>query len=272
MVKDRPIATGVLKLTYYAAMACGAAGAWLVGIDSAALARYGPVVGALAGPVRSNQLVVAIFPPIAALAKALLDRFSVERLHHVIHHVLTDYRRRLFDGLPGATHHHRVTLFVHKKWAFVGTWPWRRKRWPGSGWLVPVTRSDHTTQRVRARFLAPDHADRCEGLAGSTWSARATLTIEQLPMLTKTSAEADIKSYADRTKCDVDWLRQRLREGETLPRALRGFPIEVNGELWGVVVIDSREESPFGEDPKGNASFTLIFLSTISRLVEGARL
>lgn len=272
MESDRPLLSAALRLAYYSGLAGAALGAWLVRLNPQDAQRYGGQVEVVAQFAKEQSWVVVMCPIIAGLAKAALDRLAQRWTRRILHSLLTDYRANLFVNRAGARHHHRVTLFVWRRVCFWRTWPWCRKRWPWSGWLVPVVRSDHTTQRVRARFLAPDQADRCEGVVGSTWSHQATVTVTDLPGLTKDSDESDIRAYRDKTKCNERWLRSRLADGETLPRSLRGLPIEVNDELRGVVVIDSRDPTGFEADPDGAANFTLIFSSTIGRLLERARI
>lgn len=189
----------------------------------------------------------------------------------VIQSTLTQFCDQMFSSLQGGKDEHRATLFVHRRFAFWRTLPWWMDRHPWSGWLVPVVRSGHATQSVRSRFLAPDKAAKCEGIAGITWRQRATQTVTGLPALSNTSPPSDLEAYCRKTNTLMYWLQARLKAGEVPPCALRGIPIEVDNKLWGVIVLDSKEPFPFGVDRTGQGHLTRMFSFTISKLLERAR-
>jgi hypothetical protein len=140
----------------------------------------------------------------------------------------------------------RVTLFRRHRFLW-WIWPWRRWFWPWgswrcpwSGWLVPVARSGHTTQKSRAIYLAPDDADNAEGIAGQAWVGNCTIRVIGLPDLNGESGARVIREYARQTFVSETWLRRRIKAKKACPRALCGFPVEVNRAIWGVIVLDSR--------------------------------
>lgn len=147
-----------------------------------------------------------------------------------IHYLLDTFRGYVFEEEGGPLHHHRVTLF---KYVRVRFW---LCRWPWSGWLVPVERSGHTTQKSRTAFLAPDDADRAEGVAGQTWAQNRVVPLDKLPDINENPPCDVLAEYARRT-----WIAEaRLQKQRQHARSFCGIPVEVKGKLWGVIVLDSR--------------------------------
>lgn len=270
MKAKHPVLTFALKTVYIGSLVGAGLGAWLVRLDPAQYQNYPTSIGAIADYVRAHTWAIVLLPGLAGLSKYGLERLERRWVGRMIHALLTEYRRNLFGSLGGAKEEHRATLFVHRGFALWRTLPWSISRHPWSGWLVPVSRSDHTSQRVRARFLAPDRSRKSEGIAGQTWREAAIVTVDKLPELTKLSTASDISDYCRRTHVSESWVRSRLDEGESLPRSLRGLPIEVDNVVWGVVVLDSSREQAFTHDALGTEKFTLIFSSTMGRLLERA--
>ena len=81
--------------------------------------------------------------------------------------ILNEFRDELFGDAGGHQGDHRVTLFQYRKtcWRVI----WRRARPPWGGWLVPVARPGHTSQRSHTVLRAPDNPSRLEGIAGKAW-------------------------------------------------------------------------------------------------------
>ena len=140
-------------------------------------------------------------------------------------------------------HFHRATLFKYRAWKFL-IWPFRSAINPrngrfwgwNSGWLVPVSRSGHTTKQSGAVFLAPDDADFAEGIAGRIWSTRQLMS----PISLKLDGDDDVEEYASDTNVCAKYVTKRLKKGRSLPKGLAGFPVFKSGVIWGVVVLDSR--------------------------------
>ncbi len=143
-----------------------------------------------------------------------------------VHFLLDTFRKHVFDDEDGEVHHHRVTLFKHRRcraWWTFGV---------GGGWLVPVERSGHTTLKRRTSFRAPDNADRAEGIAGYTWSCRRNVYVENLPDISKPDvSDAEIEAFASQSHCNVRWVRRRKHR--CCSRSYCGIPVEVKGERWG---------------------------------------
>lgn len=193
--------------------------------------------------------------PGVLLAIPLLD--WVRRLNgdpkvwRIVHDVLDAFRDKVIDSDPNdEIHQHRVTLFRHSGWAFV------LRRWPWSGWLVPVERSGHTTQKTDIIFRAPDDADHAEGIAGLTWSRNKVVYVEDLPDLSSDGSEAAIELYALRSHMSPSLVRQRRPRA----RSLCGIPVEVNGQLWGAIVVDSRHPKLLEAELRGHYTTYARFL------------
>jgi hypothetical protein len=164
--------------------------------------------------------------------------------------VLDRFRREAFRRAEeDAIHQHRVTLFKKTNWLWwvwpprgaCCWWPWGAGRGPRSGWLVPIVRSGFTTQRTNTVFLAPDDADNAEGVAGVAWSKQKVYPISKLPDLLADPSPAAIAEYARQAKVSENWIRMRLKQGKPCPRSMCGIPVEVGGDVWGVIVLDSRD-------------------------------
>lgn len=180
--------------------------------------------------------------------------------------ILEFCEEELFRDSKTATHCGKVTLFHRVQWCWWGV-PWRksvRKRWgkhgPGSGWLIPVARSGHTQQNCRSVFAAPDDAENAEGVAGQAWALgkrkKCLATIRGLkppsPLLSTVrgqlfgkdyrKVENDIAEYAKRTFVSLDWMEWAMKHKSSMPKEFSGMPIEIEGSIWGCLVIDSSED------------------------------
>jgi transcriptional regulator with GAF, ATPase, and Fis domain len=60
-----------------------------------------------------------------------------------------------------------------------------------------------------------------------------------LPNLQDAPTEADFTRYAQETWVSADWLKTEPPSA----RSFCGVPVEVNGRLWGVIVLDSRGDN-----------------------------
>ncbi len=190
-------------------------------------------------------------------------------------HVLNLYQRQIFPE-SDHTHYHRITVFKHT--AICGLfaihrpvrgrwyWPWGKNAWPWSGWLVPILRSGHTNQKPSSIFLAPENEpDRAEGIAGNAWSRNNTVHVSNLDKMVAESSPAKRREYAEKTFTPVELIDLYIRANKPIGRSFAAFPIEVKGNVWGVVVIDSR--APDGVTNE-NLSMVTPMLAILSRLFE----
>jgi hypothetical protein len=176
-----------------------------------------------------------------------------------IHHVLDKFQNFVFkDRKSTLLHHHRATLFKYKKRNL------SLNRFCLTPCLVPVVRSGHAKQKTKTIFKVPDSMDDAQGIAGLTWARGGIASVNNLPEITEKSSLSEIEEYARSTKIELDWVSER--KNKNLPRALCGIPIEVNGSLWGVLVLDSREPEQIGTNQMFDM-FTLIG-SSIGKLLE----
>jgi hypothetical protein len=227
---------------------------------------------------KSAWLLILVFGMVTLATKYLSSLIGAPWVWATVQKVLNEVRKDAFNRQPeDPIHAHRITLFKRVAWRWRvrptrGSWwrPWGTGHWPWSGWLVPISRSGHTTQRSEAVFLAPDDADKCEGIAGQVWARDQTIILENLPDLNiGCPTDQNITDYATRAWLPESWVRRRLNEGKPFARSLCGIPVEVNGRLWGVLVLDSR--NPDGINRRGhswsaNERMVRILLAELLRL------
>jgi len=154
-----------------------------------------------------------------------------------IHSNLDSFRDYAFPDQQGdMLHEHRVTLFKYVRWH------WCFKKWPWSGWLVPVERSGFTTRRTSAAFRAPDDANEVEGVAGATWASKSAVPVPELPDISAQSPAEQIAEYAKKSFVSKAWVEAYIKKGRPLARSFLGIPVDVRGKRWGVIVLDSRRD------------------------------
>ncbi len=212
--------------------------------------------------------------PLSGLTQLVSIWVGRPRVWRTIEGVLDVLKESAFidDCNDDPSHYHRVTLFQHMKRKFWilpwrGSTPWGGSRTPFSGWLVPVARSGHTTQRSATVFLAPDDADNAEGVAGQTWNNAVIVSHNSLPELTKTSSDADVIEYARKTGTSLESNRKRLGSGASTPAAMVGIPVFVDGRPWGVIILDSRKPNGI-KSAEDNAVAFKIAQSLLEKLLE----
>jgi len=188
--------------------------------------------------------------------------------------ILDQYKGKAFKSSdPRSDQHNRITLFKHRKFIGfrmcpTGTW---KKPWNGhditGGWLVPVLRSGHIAQKTSAVFAAPDDADRAEGIAGQAWSSQRVIIVDDLNPIGESTSIANKERYASKTNSSVAMVEQYTRPSRIAPRSIVAIPLEVDSQVWGVIVLDSRDPKGVNEDAVENYRLTA---ATISQLLERA--
>ncbi len=214
----------------------------------------------------SGLLGVAV---LAIIAKRASDPWIWEKLKFV----LNEFKNKAYAGHDSdPDHYNRVTLFKYKKYSIKMS-PWRKgsvkKVRPWSGWLVSVLRSGYTTQRVEAAFhVSPHDPEAYEGMAAKAWITNYTCCAVNLPDLNaKDLKKRDIKAYAKATKCPESMVQYYINKGKSLPRSVGAIPIEVHGNRWGVLVLDSRHPDGVTGDTLEQFSLTA---TIIGQLLERA--
>lgn len=173
---------------------------------------------------------------IAGLSYALRKKIGDPAVIQVVHELLTAYRNKVVSERgTGLEHHHRVTLFRHKEWAFVA------RRWPWQGWLIPEIRSGETTRNPSCRFRASsEDPDRAEGVAGLAWVSDRDIEINDLPDVSFPNATNEaVATYARNTGVTPELIRKMRPHA----RCFYAFRVHLNNKLWGVIVIDSKNNS-----------------------------
>lgn len=195
--------------------------------------QWNIVVG---GPIAWMQQQAWLFIPVAVVVHGIaqqIRRFAGRpTTWKAVHLLLDQFRDRAFPNISNdPLDHHRVTLFRYRRWCL---WPLRR--WPWSGWLIPVERSGYLTRRSGSVFRVPDQADDAEGIAGLAYRTGGVIREEDLPDVTQTDDPELLRLYASRTGVTEAWVRTNRPKA----RSYCGIHIEVGGRPWGVIVLDSR--------------------------------
>lgn len=181
-------------------------------------------------PIAFASLLILV--PVLDSLRRWLER---KTLWPLVKEILEEFRKQIYPNGRHPAHMHRVTLFRHCKWVL-------RRRFldhlPRTGWLKIIERSGHTTRNSRTVFFAPDDPDRAEGVAGIAWAWNTVVFKEHLPDLrNETVTEDRLVEYANNSNTPLEVVRQL----NPVSRSLCGIPIEVNGRVWGVLVVDSRQ-------------------------------
>lgn len=203
---------------------------------------------------------------VSIMVNKLGDPWVWEKLQFI----LNEYQAKAFAVRASEpNHHHRVTLFQYRKRVFwcrhcTGKWYWPwGKHSPGSGWLVPVLRSGYTSQKTKVIFCAPDNGDEAEGVAGKAWAAQSAVVLQELPSPTKNGPRRDIKNYCIVTACPIEMVEAKIASGGSMPSSMAATPIEVNGNIWGVVVLDSRADDGVSQDSILNYELTVALIGQL---------
>lgn len=218
-------------------------------------------------------LTVALIIAATAILKQMADPWVVEKLQFI----LDEYQDRVFKNLNVPKDHNRVTLFKFKKnlffrrhWLELGSsaWlPFKTRRFCGD-YLVPYMRSGHLTLNTKTIFYIDcENSAKCQGVAGLAWSQRGVVILPDLPEINSNTKPKARENYATVTKSSVRFLERYLAEGRTPSRAMAAMPVECNGKLWGVIVLDSLD--PLGVTAASVEHYTLT-VALIGQLLERA--
>ena len=223
--------------------------------------------------------LVVVFTALALCSKWLASHLEKAWVWEAVQTLLDQVCTSAFGTLAGQPfHHHRATLFQYKRrlywlWPFRKSrfrwWPWGHKCWPSSGWLVPVLRSNHTSKKTSTLFLAPDNADRAEGIVGRIWAQGKALEVKvDVPAKSVTQAwNAALKrKYEKTTYLPNDWLDERSTDCSTLALAFWGIPIELKGRRWGVLLLDSRKKDGINLSKLDELLYARMFDKLIQRI------
>lgn len=200
----------------------------------------------------ANGLTQFLGPPwVKAAIQRVLDRLQSEA-----------YARRAEDLVRD----HRITLFRHHK-LVVFPKHWRMLFWPWSGWLVPVARSGHTTQRTTTVFRAPDDGIHFEGVAGLAWSRGNVVDVE-LPEVPSSTDPSAVREFARQQFLPERVVRKWILAGRLFPRTLRAIPVFVDNRIWGVLVLDSQRENAIQLDEREWGLFQRLAIVGLTELLK----
>lgn len=174
-----------------------------------------------------------------------------------IKHIIDRFQKQVIKGSARPkVDEHRVTLFKFCRWNFrLSDWrnllersgssrrP-RLKELQTLRWFKPVARSGHVTQTLATRFPFYERETIGEGVIGQVWRTQGVKRIEnlpQIPVIDGSDPDQAYKNYAQEVNCHEGWLRKQINR--TQARSYSGIPIEVNGTLWGVIIVDSLESN-----------------------------
>lgn len=214
-----------------------------------------------------NTLILA-----TAILKRMADPWVVEKLQFI----LDEYQDKVFKNLNVPKDHNRVTLFKYQENLFfrrhwqesaTGWSLFKTRRWRGN-YLVPYMRSGHLTLKTKTLFFIDnENSTKTQGVAGVAWSSKQVFILPDLPEIKPTTANRTKESYAKVTKSSVRFLERYLDEEKTPPRSMAAVPVECNGKLWGVIVLDSLD--PLGVTKESVEHYTLT-VALIGHLLERA--
>lgn len=172
---------------------------------------------------------VLITTPAAVWLRNKTDRSKLDSIHALLDQFCDHtFKNQKFDH----EQNRRVTLFKYQYFTI--------RRWPCfGGWLIPIERSGEFTRNTTAIFRAPDDGEKCEGVAGRVWSKGTTVYVPNLPNLRSSPSEIQFSDYAEKSFVSV----KKLKKKPPQACSLFGIRIEVKQKPWGVIVIDSVNQS-----------------------------
>lgn len=206
---------------------------------------------------------------VAAVATYLRTHFGTDSTWSLVTGVIEEYKRSLFDGQVGyendPDYFTRVTLYKYVSWR------WALCYYPWTGWMVPVARGGHTTHSYRiSRWQAPrDRPDKANGIVGRTYVSWRIEKAFDLPDLNNNVTHEDQELYCQQGCVDKQWVENRIKTDGACPtRSIVGIPIEVKGERWGVLVIDSRNPQEIQTDEVLKSREFITLIKILGKILE----
>lgn len=206
------------------------------------------------------------------------------RLTKVLKNVLDDAHSLAFPLHQGdPMHDHRITLYQRRNIMYMplGKRDWEEKKWyqphnwwgtdnkPWSGWLIPIARSGHTTQKLRTVFLADKNRARSEGVCGQAWEIKKGIKVDSITAVNEKSKQGTISKHCRQSYGIPEMVQKRIEEGFNGRRSIAAIPIIIDdGDVWGVLCLDSISAEGIGDD---FSSDFIPVVQGIQRLLEGFR-
>lgn len=234
--------------------------------------KWGEPVAWILETSQSNAWWIVLSGPILAwVIQVIRRKFCNPWALDAIQKILDEFQIEIFGDLDDPVDHHKITLFKKKQIKLLW-WPPRFGLSICQGWLVPVARSEHLAKKRIESFPAPDSGDACQGVVGMAWRHRNWVYVpgvgeDPLPEIKADATEEDIRNYAQRTCVHPDWVRARISSGRKAPQAYAALKIQLAGEPWGVLVIDSRAREPIdGEKLKRFRAYGNLLTPLLERI------
>lgn len=194
-------------------------------------------------------ILAAVFGAIEAVASFVGDRKAKEELQALLDIVHTGYEK---EGVESKL---RATVFRYRRWTLRIAFSQRKKphgrktyrcRPLSAGWLVPECRSGDAERGSRTLFYCPPNEnEEAEGFAGECRFHRGEAVVSKDLPEPKLSDEASIAKYASLAYVHPDWVRDRLKAKKPMSRDFRAIPIMIDGNIWGVLVLDAEKPDTF---------------------------
>lgn len=198
------------------------------------LGEAGPLIAVLVAKVQENAWWLSpSFLLLAWLLKHLKKAIGEPSVWKDLQKWVDEFRSEVYGPQVGQYHHHhRVTLYRRQR----RVWWWL----PGTLWLMPYVRSAHTSKsNVRCFQIDPAKPGCKNGFAGKAWESEGGVHVENLPQLTTSSTDDEFRTYSNETNIPVKSLRKKLSSS----RSYWAVRVLANGVPWGVLVLDSVNES-----------------------------
>jgi hypothetical protein len=116
-------------------------------------------------------------------------------------------------------------------------------------------------------FYAPDSSDDAEGVAAQAWARREVVIATDLPQINQKSKKGVLAQYANKSFCPVEMVQSLIQKDRPMPRSIAAIPVLCRGEIWGVLVLDSRDPQGVNSDAVTNYQLTI---ALIGQLLEEA--
>lgn len=144
------------------------------------------------------------------------------------------------------------------------------------GWLIPVIRSRHEdVDCLKGSVFAVPKGDMAayEGVGGQAFRRSLTEVIVKLPRAISSTNVVNRQKYATKCKCPIELVNAMIDSRSSLdvplPRTVGAIPIHyANGNKWGVLVFDSRNEDAFPGEVNNAALLNDLFETTINGMVK----
>lgn len=268
------VARGYQRASSYIASSCGLF--VLIDTEESEFLSTRPIITKSVQEIQNNMFIFfCIFLVLAVIAHILTKKTSLD-VWKEIKFILDRYQEKCFPDNKEKDLH-RVTLFRLEKRSLFRR-HWSSKNWLNfrghcrlfSNFLVPVLRSGHINGKSNTFFQVGSDQN-YEGVAGLAFRQKSQVTVKNLPDLSSPLMEKVkdrkrlITEYAQQTNCKREMIEKWVGLGKTVPRSIAATPVEVNGQIWGVLVLDST--SPETLSTESVSDYTVV-IAVIGKLLE----